>query len=358
MIFHNRRLEADYVLCVRGEVVVKLVFSRLVNLIFFFMLVHSGIPRDAAAFSIAQPKESSVHPSNQKISVGLTTGEMTGITKVRFYWYEAQEDMLKEFVEEKLATVATSPPFGVDLQPPKAAIGTYRLLAVAEQEGLQSEDEEWAIFDEVLLQIQPQTSLEDIEFQTDKPLKFGRAGAVRVYDQLDFLGKIIDLPVVGRFADGTVRSIRSASTGTTYHVDDESVITVSDNGQLRLIGNGATTLTVSNRGVERALDVLVEVDSAPNEPPLADSGSEQIVYSGDPVTLNGLQSSDPEGGSLQYHWSQIRGSKIALLDPYSPKARFLAPFVVQPRLFRFKLRVTDVHGADSLPAFVDILVEP
>lgn len=358
MIFHNRRLETYHVRGTRGEVFVKLVFSCLVNLLFFFVTLHWGIPRDAAALSIAQPKELSVHPSNQKISVVITTGDVRGITKVRFYWYEEQEDMLKEFVEEKLATVVTSPPFGVDLQPPKAAIGTYRLLAVAEQEALQSDGEEWAIFDEVLLQIQPQASLEDIEFQTDKPLKFGRAGAVRVYDQLDFLGKIIDLPVVGRFTDGTVRSIRSASTGTTYHVDDESVITVSNNGQLRLIGNGATTLTVSNRGVERTLDVLVEVDSAPNEPPLADSGAEQIVYAGDPVTLNGLQSSDPEGGSLQYHWSQIRGSKIALLDPYSPKARFLAPFVVQPRLFRFKLRVTDVHGADSLPAFVDILVEP
>ena len=38
--------------------------------------------------------------------------------------------------------------------------------------------------------------------------------------------------------------------------------------------------------------------------------------------------------------------------------RFLAPFVAEPRLFRFTLRVTDVQGADSVPAVVDIMVEP
>ncbi len=82
------------------------------------------------------------------------------------------------------------------------------------------------------------------------------------------------------------------------------------------------------------------------------------MYSGDPVMLNGLASYDPEGGSLKYHWSQVRGSKISLLDPYSGKARFLAPFVPEERLFRFKLRVTDIQGADSLPAYLDIIVIP
>ena len=266
--------------------------------------------------------------------------------------------MLKAFVEEKLAGVETAPPFGADLQPPQAATGLYRLLAVAEQENRQADDEEWAVFDEVLLHIQPHGSLEEIDFQTDKPLKFGRASAVRVYDQLDFLGKTIDLPVVGRFSDDALRSIRTAAAGTTYHVDDESVITINENGRLRLVGNGATTVTVKNAGVEKKLDVLVEVNTEPNQPPVADPGPTRTVYSGETVILNGLQSYDPEGGSLQYSWAQIRGSKIALLDPDSAKASFLAPFVVEPRLFRFTLRVTDVQGADSVPAVVDIMVEP
>ncbi len=336
----------------------KFLFPVTLGLLFPSILPLSGMLPHAAAFSIEQPKTFSTHPSNHKISVVINVGEVTGITRVGFYWYGEEEDMLKEFVEEKLATVTADPPFGVALRPPKAAIGAYRLLAVAAQEGRQVNDEEWAVFDEVLLHIQPHSPLQAIEFQTNKPLKFGRAGAVRVYDQLDFLGKTINLPVAGRFADGTVRSMRTASTGTTYHVEDQSVVTISKNGQLRLTGNGATTLTVRNSGLAHTLDILVEVNAEPNQPPVADPGGIQTVSAGETVILNGLNSHDPEGGSLQYHWAQIRGSKVALLDPYASKARFLAPFVVESRLFRFLLKVTDIQGADSVPASVDIVVEP
>ena len=342
----------------RGTAAMKSLFPVALSLLFPLILPFSEILPKAAAFSIEQPETGSTHPSNKTVSVVLDLGAATGITKVQFYWYEEQEDMLKAFVEEKLAGVETAPPFGADLQPPQAATGLYRLLAVAEQENRQADDEEWAVFDEVLLRIQPHGSLEEIDFQTDKPLKFGRASAVRVYDQLDFLGKTIDLPVVGRFSDGALRSIRTAAAGTTYHVDDESVITINENGRLRLVGNGATTVTVKNAGVEKKLDVLVEVNTEPNQPPVGDPGPTRTVYSGETVVLNGLKSYDPEGGSLQYSWAQIRGSKIALLDPDSAKASFLAPFVAEPRLFRFTLRVTDVQGADSVPAVVDIMVEP
>ena len=342
----------------RGTAAMKSLLPVTLSLFLCIILPFSERLPQAVAFSIEQPETGSIHPSNKTVSVVLDLGAATGITKVQFYWYEEQEDMLKAFVEEKLAGVETAPPFGADLQPPQAATGLYRLLAVAEQENRQADDEEWAVFDEVLLHIQPHGSLEEIDFQTDKPLKFGRASAVRVYDQLDFLGKTIDLPVVGRFSDGALRSIRTAAAGTTYHVDDESVITINENGRLRLVGNGATTVTVKNAGVEKKLDVLVEVNTEPNQPPVGDPGPTRTVYSGETVVLNGLQSYDPEGGSLQYSWAQIRGSKIALLDPDSAKASFLAPFVAEPRLFRFTLRVTDVQGADSVPAVVDIMVEP
>ena len=336
----------------------KVLLPVTLSLLGSVILPFSFMLPEAAAFSITQPENGGSHQSNKTIAVVIDMGEAKGITKVRFYWYEDHEDMLKEFVEEKLAAVAASPPFGAKLRPPQAASGFYRLLAVAEQENRESDDEEWAIFDEVLLNIRPHGKLKEIDFEMDKPLRFGRASAVRVYDQLDFLGKIIDLPVVGLYADGTTRSIRTAATGTTYHVDDESVITINENGRLRLIGNGATTVSVKNGEVERILEVFVEVNTEPNQLPVGDPGPTQTVYSGESVLLNGLKSYDPEGGSLQYSWAQIRGSKIPLLDPYSAKARFLAPFVVEPRLFRFLLRVTDILGADSVPVFVDIMVEP
>ena len=49
---------------------------------------------------------------------------------------------------------------------------------------------------------------------------------------------------------------------------------------------------------------------------------------------------------------------MPLLDPYSAQAKFLAPFVVEERTFRFTLRVTDIRGADSVPVYVDVMITP
>ena len=308
-------------------------------------------------FSIIEPKPSSVHQAGQHIPVTLELGNVPGVTQVTYYWYRDDEDMLQELAEERLALVSTAthtPPFGGNILVPKEAIGIYRLLAVAEQGGRQSQVELLAIFDEVLLHIEPKAQLMEIDFQTDKPLRLGRAEGPRVY----FLGRTLELPVVGQFSDGITRAIRHHTAGTTYHVANEHVVTITQDGVLRLVGNGKTVLRVKNRDQEATLGILVEVDEIPNHPPVANSGKGQTASAGERVILNGLGSYDPEGGSLQYHWSQVRGSKIPLLDPYSGQARFLAPFVAAARTFRFKLRVTDVQGADSLPSYVDVIVTP
>jgi hypothetical protein len=71
---------------------------------------------------------------------------------------------------------------------------------------------------------------------------------------------------------------------------------------------------VTNRGKQGSLDVDVNVNEEPNEPPIADAGTNKIVKSGSKVKLSGLKSRDAEGEALYYSWSQVRGSKIALLD--------------------------------------------
>jgi hypothetical protein len=319
-----------------------------------------GLP-SAWPFSISEPKAASVHQAGEYISVALELGELPGVTKVNYFLYREDEDMLQELVEEKLALVSTAkhtPPFGGKILIPEEAIGTYRLLAVAEQGGRQSKVALQAIFDEVLITIEPKAQLLGIDFQTNKPLRFGRARGVRVYDQLDALGTTFKLPVMGEFSDGITRAIRRHNTGTTYLSADESVITVNQDGVLRLTGNGATVLTVNNRDQVATLDILVEVNDEANQAPVSDAGKPQAVLAGARVTLNGLASYDPDGGSLQYHWAQVRGSKIPLLDPYSAQAKFLAPFVSEERTFRFTLRVTDIKGADSLSSYVDVLIQP
>ena len=318
-------------------------------------------PTLAFSFSLVEPKNSSRYFSGEKASVHLNIGEVAGLTAVHYFLYGDDEDMLEELVEQKLVLISTStasPPFGGMIRMPRTAIGTYRLLAVAQLEAGQVDTEKWAVFDEILIKIDPKAQLNEIDFECEKPLRFGSAASARVYDQVDFLGKTFDLPIIGRFSDGTVRSIRRKDTGTVYAINDERVVAINENGLLRLVGNGTATLTAKNGDQEAVLEIHVKVRAQSNQPPVAQPGQPQTVYSSDRVTLDGLASFDSDGGSLQYRWSQVRGSKISLLDPYSGTPKFLAPFVPKQRLFRFKLQVTDTQGADSNPAYVDVLVMP
>ncbi len=351
-------------------------------------LLIAALSEPADAFKIVAPAEQAGLKSGQTVTVKVDLGNDPGVVNVRYYWYAEQSETLVEqedvaagtadgknkIADEKywqrdsaaagaivaipslVATAQDSPPFGGSLRIPAEAIGTMRLLAVGEVSrgrlGTRTQ------FDEILVQVQPEAELTSIDFETDKPLLLGRAGQAATYGQVDSLGKIFDLPVVGLFADGVTRPIAHPSAGTTYQSSDSKVIRVLPEGLFQIVGKGPATITVRNRGKEASLDVKVEVNDEPNEPPIANAGPNRTVKAGTKVELNGLNSRDPEGEALYYAWSQVRGSKVALLDVNMPRASFLAPQVSEKRLYRFKLRVTDKSGADSLPAYVDVIVEP
>ncbi len=319
------------------------------------------------AFTITEPVEGGKLTAGKTVTARVDLGKDSGIVQVRYYWYGEQDDTL---VEQEDATATGSivapvaliglsnhnPPFGGPLLVPKDGIGPMRLLAVAEisrgRLGTRS------VFDEILVNVEPDAALATIEFETDKPLQLGRTGQSSAFGHVDSLGKIFELPVVGEFADGITRRICSPASGTSYESSNPKVIQVLSRGLLQIVGNGKTTLTVTNRGKQASLDVTVEVNEEPNEPPVADAGANKTVKSGSKVKLIGLNSRDAEGEALYYAWSQVRGSKIALLDVDNAEASFLAPTVSEKRTYRFKLRVTDKKGADSVPAYVDVTVEP
>ncbi|HSF56835.1 MAG TPA: Ig-like domain-containing protein, partial [Candidatus Binatia bacterium] len=56
---------------------------------------------------------------------------------------------------------------------------------------------------------------------------------------------------------------------------------------------------------DRAVSFDAGAFEFPNLPPLAHAGASQTVFAGQLVTLNGSQSSDPEGAALAYHWTII-----------------------------------------------------
>jgi len=323
--------------------------------------------QQALAFKIIDPAEGAKLESGTTVTARVDLGKDSGIVQVRYYWYGEQENTL---VEQEDATATGSivapvaliglsdhnPAFGGPLLVPKDGIGPMRLLAVAEisrgRLGTRS------VFDEILVNVEPDAALATIEFETDKPLQLGRTGQSSAFGHVDSMGKIFELPVVGEFADGVTRRISSPASGTSYESSNHKVIQVLPGGLLQIVGNGKTVLTVTNRGKQASLDVGVTVNDEPNEPPVADAGTDKIAKAGSKVKLSGLKSRDAEGEALYYAWSQVRGSKIALLDVDNAEASFLAPPLSEKRTYRFKLRVTDKKGADSVPAYVDVTVEP
>ena len=319
------------------------------------------------AFKITAPTEGAKLTSGATVTARVDLGKDSNIAQVRYYWYGEQDDTLVEqedatatgSIVARAALIGSSdhdPAFGGPLLVPKDGIGPMRLLAVAEIS--RGRLEKRSVFDEVLVNVEPKASLTAIDFETEKPLQLGRAGQSSAYGHVDSLGKIFELPVVGDFADGETRRISAPSTGTSYASSNDKVIKVLKDGLLQIMGNGKMTLTVANRGKQALLDVEVNVNDEPNEPPVADAGTNQTVKAGWKVKLSGLKSRDAEGEALYYSWSQVRGSKIALLDVDNPEPSFLAPTLSEKRTYQFKLRVTDKKGADSVPAYVDVTVEP
>ena len=321
----------------------------------------------AQAFKIIEPTEGATLTSGVTVTARVDLGKDSGIISVRYYWYGEQDDTLVEqqdttatgSIVAPVALIGLSdhhPAFGGPLRVPKDSIGPMRVLAVAEisrgRLGTRS------VFDEILVNVEPTAALTVIDFETDKPLQLGRAGQSSAFGHVDSMGKIFELPVVGEFADGVTRRISSPASGTTYQSSNPKVIRVLPQGLLQIVGNGKTMLTVTNRSKQASLDVAVTVNDEPNEPPIADAGANMTVKAGSKVKLNGLKSRDAEGEALYYAWSQVRGNKIALLDVDNAEASFLAPIVSEKRTYRFKLRVTDKKGADSVPAYVDVTVEP
>lgn len=111
-------------------------------------------------------------------------------------------------------------------------------------------------------------------------------------------------------------------------------------GTISLASNGKLTFTPTGGG-----------GGGGNKPPIAKTGADQKVSKGTLVTLDGSQSSDPEGATLSFDWAQTSGPSVSLSNGKTAKSSFTPQ---ADGVYEFKLTVSD--GKDSATASTKVTV--
>ncbi len=114
-------------------------------------------------------------------------------------------------------------------------------------------------------------------------------------------------------------------------------------------------LTTSDGELAASDEVTIIVVPAPNRPPVAVVAEVEPVAPETLVSLDGLQSYDPDDDPLTFQWEQISGTPVSLSDDTEPVATFTSPAVSVAETLVFRLTVSD--GRLTAASEVQVVVE-
>lgn len=124
-----------------------------------------------------------------------------------------------------------------------------------------------------------------------------------------------------------------------------STITGLESGQTYYFS--ATAYNTANLESDFSNEVAATLSST-NLSPVADAGPDQNVTEGAWASLNGSNSTDPNGDGLTFSWSQVKGSPVVIQDPSAVRTEFQAPSVgPEGETLVFQLTVMDPGGLSS-----------
>ena len=149
------------------------------------------------------------------------------------------------------------------------------------------------------------------------------------------------------FGDYNGRLFYINNEGTISEFQDVDTIDVGavlgfgqDNqGELYVMAN-ATGLPSGTSGTAYKITLM------PNRAPMAVTGDDQTVNEGVMVTLDASMSSDPDGDTVLYEWTQSAGTMVTLSSNTSAMPTFMAPSVSADMTLTFVVTVNDGHLAD------------